>query len=353
VTRDWTTFELRNSSHRDPAGDTAGTILVRFKPMTLPVPKNVRHLTVSDLTDPRNYVRTYERITKLIKRPARAEHEPLPADQQAVAVVREAVSGVLAEQIGPMLRVHTEQIMRSQRMAVGQIGDQVNSGIWELGDQLDERARNTFSQLDERLAVLLRALDDEANDGPRLFGLEPLDQSLRHPGLTTYRMQLTLWCEHSRIPVRLLEPDRPDAGVYTVEIPRDWWTKAAPLIRTTSTLLKALLPIGLPVIKANLDDNQWKSVEEQYSLGKETLGAAATLGAQLDDLSADDFDRTTSAEQPIPAEGGLLRMLHATLRKQDITYADLRKVRGEGHRVLWVHPRFEHIYNPEPPHIPT
>lgn len=77
VTRQWTAFELANSSHRDPAGDTARTILVRFKPMALPVPEDVQHLTVSDLTDQRNYDRTYERITKLIKRPVVVEQANL------------------------------------------------------------------------------------------------------------------------------------------------------------------------------------------------------------------------------------------------------------------------------------
>ncbi|ONI77974.1 hypothetical protein ALI144C_31745 [Actinosynnema sp. ALI-1.44] len=77
VRRPWTTFELRNSSHRDPAGDTARTILVRFKPMTLAVPDDVKHLTVSDLTDQRNYDRTFQRITKLIKRPMPVEPDNL------------------------------------------------------------------------------------------------------------------------------------------------------------------------------------------------------------------------------------------------------------------------------------
>jgi hypothetical protein len=136
--------------------------------------------------------------------------------------------------------------------------------------------------------------------------------------------------------------------VYTVEVAKEWWAKAAPLIKATSTLLKVLLPIGLPVIKEELDDTQWKAVEEKLSVMKESLGAAATLGADLDD------PQTTllGSGRAILAEGGMLRMLHATLREQDITYADLRKVRA-GQRILWVHPRFEHIYNPDPPRIPT
>jgi hypothetical protein len=268
------------------------------------------------------------------------------ADEQARVVVREAVSGELVRQVGPMLRAQTEQILHGQRMGV----EEIKNGLWEIGDQLDEKSRIMFSQLDGRLAVILRALDDEANDGPRLFQLEPVEGSLRHPDVTKFRMRLTLWCEHSKLPLHLLEPHKKDAGVYTVAVTRDWWVKAAPVLKATATLLKALLPLGLPVIKADLDDAQWKAVEERYTLGKESLGAAATLGADIDDANTPEFDATG---QPILAEGGLLRTLHAELRKQDITYADLRKVRGEGHRVFWVHPRFEHIYNPAPPRIPT
>lgn len=46
-------------------------------------------------------------------------------------------------------------------------------------------------------------------------------------------------------------------------------------------------------------------------------------------------------------------MLHATLRQQDITFADLRRVRDEQGRALWVHPKFEHVYNPPLPEIPS
>jgi len=49
----------------------------------------------------------------------------------------------------------------------------------------------------------------------------------------------------------------------------------------------------------------------------------------------------------------MLRQLHATLREQDITYADLRRVRDQQGRYLWIHPRFLDLYQPSLPVIPT
>jgi hypothetical protein len=262
---------------------------------------------------------------------------PTLADKQA-AIIREAVSGALADRIEPLLRRQDELALSGQRMIMARIG--------ELGDDLREQ----FSSVEERLAVLMRALDDEAADGPRLFTLEPVDRTVWRPGLKARRMRLTLWCEHSKVPVRLLNPGKPDAGVYTVDIPRDWWVKAAPLIRTTSMLLKALLPVSLPAVQADVDDNQWKAISERLTLGKESLGAVAELGKNIQDPDDPGLDLDT--DQPTLAEGGLLRMLHALLRDQDVTLADLRRVRNHQHRIIWVHPLFEPIYNPALPHIP-
>ncbi|MEV4318331.1 COR domain-containing protein [Actinocrispum sp. NPDC049592] len=249
-------------------------------------------------------------------------------EKQAGNVIDETMSGAFGREILPLLQAHTAEIIR-----------QLNAGLGGVHAHLSDEGSRLFSRIEDRLDVLMRAHDDEANDGPRLFSMD----KVRSFSPTTYRMRLTLWCEHSKVPVHLLEPDKPGAGVYTVDVPRDWWVKAAPLVRTTSTLLKAFLPIGLPVIKAELTDDQWKGVEEQLTVIKESLGAAAALGTDAE---------ATRTFEPRAAEGGLLRMLHATLREQDITYADLRKVRA-GQRILWVHPRFEHIYNPEPPRIPV
>ena len=54
----------------------------------------------------------------------------------------------------------------------------------------------------------------------------------------------------------------------------------------------------------------------------------------------------------VHAEGAVLRTLHAMLRAQDITIADLRKVVRPDGRILWVHRQFERQYHSGLPLIP-
>jgi hypothetical protein len=106
----------------------------------------------------------------------------------------------------------------------------------------------------------MRSLDDEAADGPRLFSLVPTDRTLLRPGWTTQRIRLTLYCEHSRWPVHALDPDHPEAGVYTLDVSRDWWVKAVPLLKVTSALIKPFLGIGLAATEFELTTTQWKAL---------------------------------------------------------------------------------------------
>src|SRR5262249_57738706 len=93
---------------------------------------------------------------------------------------------------------------------------------------LDRDTKATFSRIEANLAALLRSLGDEAADGPRLFTVEHLGASVRHPGLTATQLRLTLWCEHSRLPVHLLDPGKPTPGPGPRPPPRGPGAKAGP-----------------------------------------------------------------------------------------------------------------------------
>jgi len=83
--RPFTLFELQNSMYRDPSGKGAGTIPVKFRPLTVEIPNYLSFLAVCDLTDQKNYDRTYRLITELIPRStsdARPVREP-PASEAA------------------------------------------------------------------------------------------------------------------------------------------------------------------------------------------------------------------------------------------------------------------------------
>lgn len=260
-------------------------------------------------------------------------------------LVRDALSGVLDIEGRRLIEAQTTRLLDSQAATSAKIMERIET--------LDDDTRAAFSRADERVSVILRGLNDDGADGPRLFTLEPIDRSIVRPGLTTQHMRLTLWCEHSRLPVSVLEPGRPDAGVYEVKVPRDWWLKAAPVLKATRVVLGAVLPVSLAALELDLDDEQWGAVKEQLALDKELAGVASkAIDAGTDSVGSEAVTHVTS-EEPTRAEGGLLRMLHLTLREQDITFADLRRVMNDRGQYLWVHERFVSEYQPLPPVIPT
>ena len=221
-------------------------------------------------------------------------------------------------------------------------------------DSLDDTLKAELSRQNTELTRIMRGLNDEAADGPRLFSLVPLDKTLLRPGWTSRRMKLTLYCEHSRWPVHALKPDNPEAGVYTVDVPRDWWVKAVPLLKITSLLIKPFLGISLAITELELGTPQWDAVKEQLAVGKETLTAAADFAGRAELTgSSEGIENQADRGSVIRAEGGVLRTLHTILRQQDPTFADLRRVPDTQGRYLWVHPLFQSIYQPSLPEIPT
>ncbi|MBQ0992339.1 hypothetical protein KBX08_19890 [Micromonospora sp. H61] len=228
-------------------------------------------------------------------------------------------------------------------------------GLSQRVTELNDTVKANLAGVNAQLTALMWQLNDEAADGPRLFTLTPVEASVRNPQWTTKRMRLTLYCEHSLQPVHVLEPARHDAGVYDTDVSREWWTRAVPLLKATTMLLKPLLGVGLAELKLDFSDEQWKAIEEQVSLANETLNAAAEAANHLtaDDHSAGLAEQApTAPTAPVHAEGATLRMLHVALRAQDVTIADLRKVVRPDGRILWVHRQFEHLYHSGLPVIP-
>nr|WP_296070962.1 hypothetical protein [uncultured Actinoplanes sp.] len=93
----------------------------------------------------------------------------------------------------------------------------------------------------------------------------------------------------------------------------------------------------------------WKAVEEQVTPANESLRAALEATTLF---TGDDPSEGLTGRGPTRSEGAVLRTLHAMLRRQDITIADLRKVVRPDGRIRWVHRRFERLYHGDLPTIP-
>jgi hypothetical protein len=219
-------------------------------------------------------------------------------------------------------------------------------------DRLENSVHAAISQAEEQLRQLILALDDEARYGPRLFSLAPLEPTFRQPGWTKRRIRLTLWCEHSRLPVHMLSKDKPQAGVYDIEVPREWLLQAAPWIKAISVVARSLLPVSVAGLQLGLDDKEWKAIGEQLVLTEKSLSGLADLGTRLDVDGPPPIVDGGKDVEPTYADGSVWRTLHGFLREKDPSFGGLEKVRDRN-RYLWVHPRFSGQYRASVPEIPT
>jgi Leucine-rich repeat (LRR) protein len=120
-------------------------------------------------------------------------------------------------------------------------------------DQVDVMGREIISKVENAYVFLMRTLLDEGKEGPRLFSFESLEGRgfFERPRWMSAKFRLTLWCEHSRLPVGRVSGE-PDKGVYVIDLPNDWLVKAAPFLKLLSSTLSFTLPIAAALPKVVL-----------------------------------------------------------------------------------------------------
>jgi Leucine-rich repeat (LRR) protein len=226
-----------------------------------------------------------------------------------------------------------------------QIKQQLTQGFTTVSDQLDNNQRMLLSRIDAQFDTFMRMTIDEAKDGPRLFSFKPLDPKfLDKPGWMSAKFQITLWCEHSRLPLPMLNPSHPKKGVYEIEIPKEWLVKSAPWLKILSTTLGLVLPIASSAIKLELDDSTYKIFEEQLDFGQKTLELTTKASdLALNPKTKDDNPNWQSGDA-ILAKGSMLRQLHHLIKQKDPSFGGLEPVRNNRNEVLWVHAQFMDEY---------
>lgn len=201
------------------------------------------------------------------------------------------------------------------------------------------------SQIDSQFANFMQMFTDEAKDGPRLFSFMPIDPKFfDRPKWISAKFQITLWCEHSRQPLPVLNPAGSKQGIYELDLPREWFVKAAPLLKTMSVTLSLILPVAGSATKFMLDDTTYKGIEEQLDLGQKSLESVVKT-SDLATTWQSKADKTKLEHgEAIRAEGGMLRSLHALLKQQDPSFGGLIQVQNKRREFLWVHPQFVNEY---------
>lgn len=211
-------------------------------------------------------------------------------------------------------------------------------------ENLDASTQRIISVVDAAFTGLMQALTDEAKDGPRLFSFQPVDpRFIDLPTWLSRRFRLTLWCEHSRLPLPLLNEGRIKRGVYELDLPFEWFLKVAPLLKVLIGTLSLVLPVASSAVKLALDDGIYRSIETELELAQKTIESVSKGMDKAKDLLAQKAYDVEHAEA-IEAQGAVLRQLHALLKQKDPTFGGLVRVRNKRQEFLWVHPQFEKEY---------
>ena len=212
-------------------------------------------------------------------------------------------------------------------------------------DRLDDRTRRTLSLVDNAYTDFLQILTDEAKEDPRLFGLVPIKRSELNPKQwTSTSFYLTLWCEHSKLPLPAINGKNNKKGVYEIELTRDWFKSAAPFLKILLGTLSLVLPVASSAVKLVLDDTAYKAIEEQLEFGKEIVDACFSSSEKIDDWPSKDVTTNMKHGEAILARGATIRELHTILREKDPGFGGLVRVVNKRQEFLWVHPQFENEY---------
>ena len=158
------------------------------------------------------------------------------------------------------------------------------------------------------------------------------------------KFRLTLWCEHSRLPLPELNGKGSKVGVYELNLPREWFEKAAPFLKVLTGTLSLVLPVAASATKFVMDDTAYKGLEKELDLGQKSLDSVLKGGeessAGLGRSDAPDLERG----EAIRAQGAVLRQLHAWLKEKDPSFGGLVRVQNKRQEFLWVHPQLAGEY---------
>lgn len=244
--------------------------------------------------------------------------------QNAPAAHRPSIESLLADGFGDM-RTRLDEL-RQQNLV------------------LDQNLRRIMSQVEDAFRGVMQTITDEGKDGPRLFSLEPVKRSTFNPdGWVKKKFRVTLWCEHTRLPLPLLNKNDKE-GVYEFDVTREWFATAAPFLKVLTGTLSLVLPVAASATKLALDEITYKGLEKQLDFGKSCAEAMLKATDKTADWLTEKEGSETERTGVLRAHGGVLREFQTWLKKEDPGFGDLRKVLNKQKEFLWVHRDFENQY---------
>ncbi|RPJ19448.1 MAG: hypothetical protein EHM33_30260, partial [Chloroflexi bacterium] len=182
-----------------------------------------------------------------------------------------------------------------------------------------EEMKARFDGLDSRIAnyfmATMRAIADEAKNGPRLFTFRSREAGLTWKQLLSRPLELQLWCEAEGCQHPVIESGK---GVYPIDQPHEWVTQIAPYANFVLKVLATVAPIAAPAINTFFGPKTtetWK-IADQLNLAKAVIDE---LPVEIKDPYQ---DLAPGKMLSTPERSGILA-LHNLLKELDPSQAKL------------------------------
>ncbi|WP_127505072.1 leucine-rich repeat domain-containing protein [Actinoplanes solisilvae] len=282
--------------------------------------------------------------------------DPLLTGGDALPAGVDRVSEAVNSALRPAFDTWAELILQNVDQIVSVSVTRQEKLLGQIREDIGDVSRNVLEamgKVEQHYRELIYSLDDDARDGPRLFTVDRLDRDLLHPDVTRIRLRVTLWCEHSRLPVYVLSESKGLNGVYDLSMPREWVRKSAPWFRAVSVVLRTILPVAAGVTDLVAPNQQsWQSaLGKQLEHAGDGVEALYDEALRLEGTSSSENRNTIGASARIEMDQSLVKALRQEIARIDSTFAGLVRVRADG-GYRWVHRRFESIYRPGLPEVP-
>ena len=178
----------------------------------------------------------------------------------------------------------------------------VERGFVDVGDEF-EKLR---SQIANNFLNTMKAMANEAKNGPRLFTIEPIDGKWQW---INKKYELHLWCEADDCQ----HPVYDGMGTYEFKMTREWIAQIAPYANFIVGVMKTLLPMVAPSVNILFGSgafDQWK-YKDHLNLIQTSLDSVLPEGIKVHDPG-----RLMDGVLTEPERSGLLA-LHSFLRDVD------------------------------------
>ena len=188
----------------------------------------------------------------------------------------------------------------------------IEEQLHEIRKEMHTRFDGVDSRIADYFQATMRAIADEAKNGPRLFTLRELESGFSLKKLFKRPLELQLWCEAEgcQHPVY-------DYGIYPIDQTRDWVTAIAPYANFVLGVLKTVSPIAAPAINVAFGAKTTETwgIKDKLDLTKAILDKLPAV--KIEHRNAKPSDVLTE-----PERSGILA-LHRFLNEVDPTGAKL------------------------------